>query len=64
MKVKFGDFQITSAQRAADRVELPMMLELLAEGWQRGQGKSVRLIGAGVRFRSPAKGEPEQMEMF
>ena len=64
VKVKFGDFQITSAQRAAEKVEPEMMRELLAEAWARGEGKSVRLIGAGVRFRSLEKEEDGQMEMF
>lgn len=64
VKVKFGDFQITSAQRAADKVEPDLMRELLAEAWERGEGKSVRLIGAGVRFRSLEKEDDGQMEMF
>ncbi len=64
VKVKFGDFQITSAQRAADRVEPEVMRELLVEAWGRGQGKTVRLIGAGVRFRSLEKEDYGQMEMF
>ncbi|MDF1656667.1 MAG: DNA polymerase IV, partial [Verrucomicrobiales bacterium] len=51
VKVKFEDFQITSAQRATERVEPDVLRELLAEAWERGEGKSVRLIGAGVRFR-------------
>ena len=64
VKVKFGDFQTTSAQRAADRVAPEVMRELLAEAWERGQGKSVRLIGAGVRFRPLEKKEDGQMMMF
>ena len=64
MKVKFADFQITSSQRATDRVEPQVLRELLAEAWERGQGKSVRLIGAGVRFRSLEKDDDGQMEMF
>ncbi len=64
VKVKFEDFQSTSAQRAAAGVETEAMRELLAEAWERGEGKSVRLIGAGVRFRPVAAGEMEQLEMF
>ncbi len=64
VKVKFGDFQTTSAQRAADRVEPEVMRELLAEAWERGRGKSVRLIGAGVRFRPLKKKEDGQMMMM
>ncbi|MDF1823562.1 MAG: DNA polymerase IV [Verrucomicrobiales bacterium] len=64
VKVKFEDFQSTTAQRAADRVEPDTMRDLLAEAWERGEGKSVRLIGAGVRFRPVAVGGVEQLEMF
>ena len=64
VKVKFGDFQITSAQRASDRVDPQIMRELLAEAWERDEGKTVRLIGAGVRFRSLEKEDYGQMEMF
>lgn len=64
VKVKFADFQITSAQRGSDRIEDETFRELLAEAWERGAGKSVRLIGAGVRFRPLGAGEPEQLEMF
>jgi len=64
VKVKFGDFQITSAQRASDKVDPQIMRELLAEAWERGEGKTVRLIGAGVRFRSLEKEDYGQMEMF
>lgn len=54
VKVKFRDFRITAAQRAAGRVESQIMRELLLEAWARGEGKPVRLIGTGVRFRSLA----------
>ncbi len=64
VKLKFEDFQITSAQRAAETIELEMFDELLAEAWERGEGKSVRLIGAGVRFRPVPKTGVEQLEMF
>ena len=36
--------------------------ELLAEAWQRGAGKPVRLLGVGVRFRDPE--EKEQLELL
>lgn len=63
VKVKFEDFQTTTAQRASDRIDPEAMRELLAEAWERGGGKSVRLLGAAVRFREvPA--ETRQLEMF
>ncbi len=64
VKVKFEDFQITSAQRSGDQINADAFRELLAEAWERGDGKSVRLIGAGVRFRPEAVNGAEQLEMF
>ena len=64
VKVKFEDFQITSAQRAAEKVDPEVIRELLAEAWNRGEGKSVRLLGAGVRFRPLPTNGVEQLEMF
>ena len=64
VKVKFEDFQITSAQRGGDQVDPEVFRELLAEAWGRGSGKSVRLLGAGVRFRPLVVDGVEQLEMF
>ncbi|MEM1442842.1 MAG: DNA polymerase IV, partial [Verrucomicrobiota bacterium] len=64
VKVKFEDFQITSAQRPAESVVATDLRELLAEAWERGNGKSVRLIGAGVRFRPLPTNGVEQLVMF
>ena len=64
VKLKFEDFQITSAQRSAETIEAEMFVELLEEAWERGGGKSVRLIGAGVRFRPVEKEDTRQLEMF
>jgi DNA polymerase-4 len=63
VKVKFEDFQTTTAQRASDRLDAELMRELLAEAWKRGGGRSVRLIGAAVRFREEGD-EGGQMELF
>ncbi|MAS95626.1 MAG: DNA polymerase IV [Verrucomicrobiales bacterium] len=64
VKLKFEDFQITSAQTASSTIEPDLFRELLAEAWERGEGKSVRLIGAAVRFKPVVKGAVEQLEMF
>lgn len=64
VKVKFADFQVTTAQRASDHIDREVMHELLAEAWARGEGKSVRLIGAAVRFRPGEDEAGEQLEMF
>lgn len=63
VKVKFEDFQTTTAQRAGDGIDHSVMRELLAEAWLRGKGKSVRLLGAAIHFRS-RDAESEQLEMF
>ncbi|MCG8601645.1 MAG: DNA polymerase IV [Verrucomicrobiales bacterium] len=64
VKVKFEDFQITSAQRASEQADTEILRELLAEAWTRGNGKAVRLLGAGVRFRTRDKASGMQLEMF
>jgi DNA polymerase-4 len=66
VKLKFADFQVTSAQRAATEIKPELFTELLAEAWERGEGKAVRLIGAGVRFVTRAEEEdhePAQLEL-
>lgn len=64
VKLKFEDFQITSAQRPGETIDVAVYRELLEEAWGRGDGKSVRLIGAGVRFRPLPSGDELQLEMF
>lgn len=66
VKLKFDDFQVTTAQRASETVDHAVFEELLKEAWLRGGGKSVRLIGAGVRFFpiERERRDPAQMEMF
>lgn len=66
VKLKFNDFSVTTAQRSMKLVEREAFFELLREAWQRGDGKSVRLIGAGVRFASKGGGDEndEQMELL
>lgn len=64
VKVKFEDFQITSAQRASEQVDSTVLRELLTEAWKRGDGKAVRLLGAGVRFHPEKEASDLQLEMF
>ncbi len=71
IKLKFSDFSRTTVERApgffeegpiADQVMgAGKYRELLAEAWERGDGKAVRLVGVGVRFADP--GSREQMEL-
>ncbi|MCP5542190.1 MAG: DNA polymerase IV [Akkermansiaceae bacterium] len=70
VKLKFEDFTQTTAQRAVGEVDSEIFEALLREAWERGGGKAVRLIGAGVRFFSEedasgaAAERAGQMEMF
>jgi DNA polymerase-4 len=62
LKLKFADFTRTTAERAHSFVEGEVFEELLAEAWQRGEGKGVRLLGVGVRFKEPE--EKRQLELL
>lgn len=62
VKLKFADFQRTTAERAGHALDHGVFEDLLAEGWKRGNGRPVRLLGVGVRFEDPA--EEAQMEFF
>ncbi|MEM7147045.1 MAG: DNA polymerase IV [Verrucomicrobiota bacterium] len=63
VKLKFSDFTQTTAECLSHNLDPTPYFELLAKAWDRGQGKSVRLLGAGVRF-APPPGESHQLEMF
>ena len=62
VKMKFADFTRTTAEKAHAVLETEIFEGLLAEAWQRGGGKPVRLLGVGVRFRDPER--REQMELL
>lgn len=62
VKLKFADFQRTTAERAGHLLDPGACEELLAECWKRGRGRPVRLLGVGVRFEETA--EKAQMEFF
>jgi len=64
VKVKFADFQVTNAQAVMSRIDPASFHTLLGEAWKRGEGRSVRLIGAGVRFVPEDESGEVQMEMF
>jgi len=50
VKVKFHDFTKTSVECVVSGFDPGIYPALLARAWGRGGGKSVRLIGVGVRF--------------
>ena len=62
VKLKFADFTRTTIERATVEPSAELGKELLLEGWQRGGGKAVRLLGVGMRLADEKDGE--QMEMF
>jgi DNA polymerase-4 len=62
LKMKFADFTRTTAERAHSLVEREIFEELLVEAWQRGEGRGVRLLGVGVRFKDPE--EKRQLELL
>ncbi|MBX3740039.1 MAG: DNA polymerase IV [Akkermansiaceae bacterium] len=62
VKLKFADFEQTTAERAWHVLEPSIFEELAAEAWRRGNNRPVRLLGAGVRFEDPK--DEEQMELL
>jgi len=62
VKMKFADFDRTTAERAGHFVDPAVFEDLLAEAWKRGNNRPVRLLGVGVRFEDPK--ESEQMDFF
>jgi len=63
VKLKFADFNRTTAERAGHLLEPAIFEELLTEAWRRGNQRGVRLLGVGVRFLDPVEENP-QMEFF
>lgn len=55
VKVKFADFTQTTREGLTRDVSEPFYLELLEAAWHRGEGKGVRLLGAGVRFADESR---------
>ncbi|MEP4808369.1 MAG: DNA polymerase IV [Luteolibacter sp.] len=62
VKLKFSDFQRTTAERANGELDRAIFRELLEEADSRSDGKPARLLGVGVRFHDI--GGTEQMELF
>jgi len=62
VKLKFSNFTRTTAECVAGEAALPVLNGLLEQGFRRGGGLAVRLLGAGVRFVE-ATGETRQMPL-
>lgn len=60
VKLKFEDFTQTTAEKAGALMEESVYEELLRLAWSRGGGKSVRLLGVGVKFEE----EENQLDLL
>lgn len=60
VKLKFEDFSQTTAEKAGGEMNLEIYEELLRLAWSRGGGKSVRLLGVGVKFEE----EGDQLDLL
>jgi DNA polymerase-4 len=61
VKVRFAGFEMTTVTSSGTRTDYREFRTLLAQAWRR-QAKPVRLLGVGVKLRSPAT--DEQLELF
>ena len=60
VKLKFEDFTQTTAEKAGKKMDELAYRELLSLAWSRREGKSVRLLGVGVKF----EGEEHQLDLL
>ena len=63
VKLKFADFERTTAERAGHALDSAVFEDLLREAWRRGNNRAVRLLGVGVRFEELSEDE-QQMELL
>ncbi len=62
LKLKFANFQTTTKEMAADRLDSGLFCALLEEAFGRSP-HAVRLIGVGVRFPEPPESDHRQLEL-
>ena len=60
VKLVFADFTQTTAEKAGAAMDEEAYEELLRLAWERGKGKSVRLLGLGVKFAT----DEDQMDLL
>ena len=63
VKVKFGDFTQTTAEKALSLADIEHFRQLLGEAWGRG-GKPVRLLGLGYRLSEQSVQPQVQLALF
>lgn len=54
VKLKFQDFRQTTIERQHPELNFDILQQLLQQAWQRGDGRSVRLVGIHVGLKSTA----------
>lgn len=65
VKLKFADFRLTTMERHSDQLDKSLFEEMMPRAWERGAGKSIRLLGIGVTFRErEAIAEENQLPLF
>ncbi|MEX2327040.1 MAG: DNA polymerase IV [Pseudomonadales bacterium] len=65
VKLKFSDFKVTTMERASGSLDKSLFEELIPLAWERGVGKSIRLLGIGVTFRDDeAHLDTPQLKLF
>ncbi len=62
VKLKFADFTRTTIEKASTKVDVTLAEALLIDGYARGGGKAVRLLGVGIRLADEE--DETQLEMF
>lgn len=66
VKLKFNDFQTTTAEKISSQLDRDLCIELLQQALERAQGRSIRLIGLSVglpREKKDGQASP-QMSLF
>ena len=65
VKVKFNNFQSTTMECGCDsKAQLGLFRQLNRSATRRGDGRPVRLLGLGVRFRDTVQWSGEQLALF
>jgi DNA polymerase-4 len=59
VKVKFHDFQQTTKELKHHSIDTDILLNLLHEALQRGQGKQIRLLGVQIGLQEPSDTPPQ-----
>lgn len=64
VKIKFNDFTQTTVEQTCFNLDEALLAQLLRTGWERGEGKPVRLLGIGFRLQHQQGPMPTQLALF